>query len=60
MILLNSVKYSYIVLLFLLLFYFSVETSDELTVYIGSWLLIKFVKCLVIILEFSYSNIAVS
>ena len=39
---------------------FSFETSDELTVYIGSWLMIKFVSCLLIILEFSYSNFAVS
>ena len=43
---------------FILLFIF--ETSDELTVYIGSWLMIKFVSCLVIILKFSYSNFAVS
>ena len=39
---------------------FSFETSDELTVYIGSWLMIKFVSCLLITLEFSYSNFAVS
>ena len=32
---------------------FSFETSDELTVYIGSWLMIKSVSRLVIILEFS-------
>ena len=39
---------------------FSFETSDELTVYIGSWLMIKFAGCLVIILEFLYSKFAVS
>ena len=39
---------------------FSFETSDELTVYIGSWLMIKFVSCFVIILEFLCSKFAVS
>ena len=39
---------------------FSFETSDKLTVYIGPWLMIKFVSSLVIILEFLYSKIAVT
>ena len=34
---------------------FSFETSDKLTVYIGPWLMAKFVSYLVIILEFLYS-----
>ena len=42
---------------FILIFRF--ETSDELTEYIGLWLTIKFVSCLVIILEFSSLNFAV-
>ena len=40
--------------------HFSLETSDVVTVYIGPWLMIKFVSCLVIILEIPCSNFAVS
>ena len=39
---------------------FSFETSDKLTVYIGSWLMIKFVSCLLIILEFLYLKFSIS
>ena len=51
--LLNSVKYSYIVPFFLLLFHFLVLKLQM------CWLN-KFVSCLVIILEFSYSNFTAS